>query len=98
MNTAEYQNTFDDEDTHFFYIANHIIFIHLLSKRIDPKRKYDILDVGCGSGLFAQKLRRFGRVWGVESRLEAVRNARKRGIKTSYNNMSHLPYRAKHST
>lgn len=95
MNTAEYQNMFDNEDSHFFYVANHTIFIHLLSKHLDPKRKYEILDAGCGTGLFAQKLKRFGRVSGIDYHPEAVRLSKKRGIKAIRGDISHLPYRAK---
>lgn len=95
MNTAEYQNMYDNEDTHFFYVANHTIFTHLLSKHLDPKRKYEILDAGCGTGLFAQKLKKFGRVSGIDYHPEAVRLSKKRGVKAVRGDISHLPYKAK---
>lgn len=95
MNTAEYQNMYDNEDTHFFYVANHTIFVHLLSKLLNKKRKYEILDAGCGTGLFAQKLRKFGRVSGIDYHPEAVRLSKKRGVKAVRGDISHLPYKAK---
>jgi ubiquinone/menaquinone biosynthesis C-methylase UbiE len=85
---------FDNENTHFFYVANHTIFVHLLAKRLDKKRKYEILDAGCGTGLFAQKLKQFGRVSGIDYHPEAVRLSKKRGIKAIRGDISHLPYKA----
>ncbi|MBI1863454.1 class I SAM-dependent methyltransferase, partial [Candidatus Microgenomates bacterium] len=94
MNTAEYQNMFDNENIHFFYVANHTIFVHLLSRYLNPKKKYEILDAGCGTGLFAQKMKRFGRVSGIDYHPEAVRLSKKRGIKAVRGDISHLPYKA----
>lgn len=93
MNKAEYKNMFDNEETHFFYVANHKIFLHLLSKRIPRDKNLKILDAGCGTGLFAHYLQEFGNVKGVDYHEDAVRLSKKRGVSAVRSDIRHIPFK-----
>jgi 2-polyprenyl-3-methyl-5-hydroxy-6-metoxy-1,4-benzoquinol methylase len=50
---------------HFWWRARERLLLELLDGMVFP-RGGDVLDVGCGDGLFFQQLARYGRVHGVE--------------------------------
>lgn len=79
MNISEYRNIFENEETHFFYRANHEIFISLLDQYLPKHKKLKILDAGCGTGLFAKKLEKYGVVTGADISSEAIKFSKKRG-------------------
>lgn len=90
MEISEYKNIFDVEESHFFYVGTHNLIINLLKLYVLPKHKrysktqLKILDAGCGTGLLLQKLQSYGQVTGVDISCEAIKHAKKRGLKEVY--------------
>lgn len=93
MHVSEYKNIFENEETHFFYTANHVIILTLLEKFSTKKGYLKILDAGCGTGLLAQKLERYGSVIGLDINPEALKFAKKRGVKTFKGSVDSLPFK-----
>ncbi|MBI4032986.1 MAG: class I SAM-dependent methyltransferase [Candidatus Blackburnbacteria bacterium] len=94
METPEYKNIFENEKSHFFYVANHKIALSLVKKYAAVAR-LKILDAGCGTGLLAKKLERFGGVWGIDISPEAVRFAKKRGVRVQKASVEAIPFKDK---
>jgi ubiquinone/menaquinone biosynthesis C-methylase UbiE len=93
MQVQEYKNIYSNESSHFFYVANHTIIISLLKKYLSIARKpTKILDAGCGTGLLAKKLKMYGQVVGVDISPEALKYAKKRGIKVIKGSVDNLPF------
>lgn len=104
MHKSEYLNIYKNEANHFYYRANHNIVLKLLSNYMDPrfrgddkekgtpKGKLKILDAGCGTGLLARKLARFGQVEGMDFSEEALKLAKKRGVGVKKGSIDRLPY------
>lgn len=93
MHVSEYKNIFENEETHFFYTANHTIILALLEKFSPKKRVLKILDAGCGTGLLAKKLEKYGNVIGVDISPEALKFAKKRGTKAVLGSVDKLPFK-----
>lgn len=93
MQVKEYQNIFEQENKHFYYVSIHKLFLNLV-KKYGPDKKLKILDAGCGTGMLAKKMGRLGKVTGVDISEEAVKLARKRGIKVRQASLQSLPFSA----
>lgn len=91
MNKSEYQNIYKQEEDHFYYAANHEIVLSLLA-HYAPYKKLKILDAGCGTGLLAKKLHAFGDVTGLDLSDDALKFAKKRGVKVKKGSIAKLPF------
>src|SRR5687768_16790056 len=91
MQRSEYLNIYKNEETHFYYKANHNIILSLISRYV-PQKRLKILDAGCGTGLLAKKLEKLGNVEGIDYSTEAVRFAKKRGVIVKQGLVDKLPY------
>lgn len=93
MEIAEYKNIYKNEGNHFFYVSTHQLIISLIDSFVaGKKRNLKILDAGCGTGLLAKKLQKFGDVTGVDFSTEALYFAKKRGIKVKRSSVEKLPF------
>lgn len=93
MQISEYKNIFEHEDSHFFYKGTHRIILEILDKYLSKKKELAILDAGCGTGLLLKKLKKFGQVYGIDISNEALKFAKKRGIKNLYQaSVTKLPF------
>ncbi len=81
MELAEYRNIFENEETHFYYVGTHNATLALLDLYLKNKRSNVILDAGCGTGSLMKKLKRFGNIWGIDTSSEALKLAKKNGLK-----------------
>jgi len=92
MKVEEYENIFRNEESHFFYVANHRIVLSLIEKFKTGGKKIRILDAGCGTGLLAKKLKKYGEVLGTDISDEALKFARKRKINAKKASITELPF------
>lgn len=81
MNISEYKNIFENEDTHFYYVGTHNAVIEFLNKYLIRKTGNIILDAGCGTGALMKKLNKFGEVYGIDVSDEALKFAKRNGLK-----------------
>lgn len=92
MEIQEYKNIFENESSHIFYVGTHQIILSLVKKYI-KRRGLEILDAGCGTGLLAKKMQEFGQVWGIDIHPEAIKYAKKRGIKVKKASVTNIPFK-----
>lgn len=94
MQPSEYKNIFLNEETHFYYRSTHDTVLRLIEKNLPSKKPLKILDAGCGTGFFMSKLKKFGVVFGVDINPEAVKFAKKRGVKNiTLSSVEKLPFK-----
>lgn len=96
MDLKEYKNIYKNEETHFYYVATHKLIINLIDKYLVTAKNQNtmvILDAGCGTGLLAKKLEKFGKVIGVDFSKEAIKFAKKRNVKTIYSSVDKMPFK-----
>src|SRR3989338_9514025 len=92
MQISEYQNIYENEASHFFYVGNHFVILNLVRKYANSVN-HNILDAGCGTGLLAKKLQLFGSVTGVDISPEAIKYAKKRGVNARLASIAKLPFK-----
>ena len=59
-------------ENHWWWRAREVILLEELHRLFPDSRALAILDVGCGDGLFFERLRQFGEVEGIESEAALV--------------------------
>lgn len=82
MEPNQYKYMFDAEDRHWWYVGNHEIFIELLKKHQLLKENIKVLDAGCGTGKWLQRLTSQAQVnyTGIDYHPQAVSLAKSRGV------------------
>lgn len=94
MEIAEYRNIYENEGTHFFYVGNRNLVLSLAARYLaKSKNTVKILDAGCGTGLLARNLERYGDVVAVDISPYAVKLARKRGVRIRQASVDKLPFK-----
>lgn len=94
MQISEYKNIFENEESHFFYLGNRRIILSLAAKYLGEKKgEIKILDAGCGTGLLAKRLKKYGKVAAVDISPYAIELARKRGIAVQEASVNKLPFK-----
>ena len=73
MESHLYQDLYDLENEHWWFVSKRKIVLSLLEKHLSADANHHILDVGCGSGLMLNDLTRFGTVYGMDYSEEALR-------------------------
>lgn len=95
MNQFEYQNIFDNENSHFYYIGINKEILSLVDKyfqQYKEKKEIKILDAGCGTGLLTKKLEKYGNVIGVDIDLNAIKFAKRRISNIIQASIDKLPF------
>jgi len=90
---VEYKNIFDQEDSHFFYVALHELVLNL-TKKLARRRSLSILDAGCGTGGLAIRLSKIGKVRAIDLSSVAVHFARKRGVDVIKASVDRIPFKS----
>lgn len=94
MEIAEYRNIYENEGTHFFYVGNRNLVLSLAARYLAKnKNTVKILDAGCGTGLLAKKMEQFGEVVAVDNSPEAIKFAKKSGVKARLASVNKLPFK-----
>lgn len=93
MEMQEYDHMYESEGSHFYYVATHELFLELIRTYLAAAGHYKILDAGCGTGLLAKKLEKFGRVIGVDIHPRAIYFAKKRKVKVVQGSLNSLPFK-----
>src|SRR3989344_7497518 len=93
MEKSEYRNIYRNEDSYFFYVANHKIIISLF-ERYKPyaSQTIKILEAGCGTGLLSQKLSSYGKVTPIDLHPEAIKLSKERGLKVIKGSVNNIPF------
>lgn len=94
MQINEYKNIFKYESSHFYYLGSHSIVLSLIKKYIPNTNKLKILDAGCGTGLLTKKLSKLGQTIGIDINPEAIRLAKKRGVKVKGGSISKMNFKS----
>lgn len=93
MQITEYRNIFENEETHFFYVSLHQLVLGFV-KQLNMPLNVRILDAGCGTGYLAKRLQKFGDVIGLDYNKEALKYAKKRGVKIVEGGVVRMPFKA----
>lgn len=94
MEISEYQHIYENENTHFYYLATHKLIITLIQTNLKSSNKnLKILDAGCGTGLLAKHLEKFGSVVGVDIDPHAIHYSSKRKVKVITASINKLPFK-----
>jgi 2-polyprenyl-3-methyl-5-hydroxy-6-metoxy-1,4-benzoquinol methylase len=80
MNRREYQQMFQVEDFHWWYVALHELIISVIRNEAASAGSLSILDAGCGTGRLCQLMQKFGEVTGFDFAEEALDCCRTRGL------------------
>jgi SAM-dependent methyltransferase len=91
METAEYENIYNNESSHFYYVSLHSIVISLINKFSNIKNP-TILDAGCGTGLLVKKLSKIGKATGIDLSKDAISFAKKRNTKVQIGSVTDIPF------
>lgn len=93
MDTAEYKNIFESEESHFYYQAVHNLILTLVEKfAVETNHKPEILEAGCGTGLLSVKLKNIGNVSAIDMHDEALKFSQMRGVDSQKASVEALPF------
>lgn len=92
MDSSEYQNIFNHEDKHFYYVAVHEAVEHEVTQALRHSSDVRILDAGCGTGWLAKRLSRFGKVDAIDVHERALTLARSRGVNVTRGSVEEIPF------
>lgn len=93
MDRKQYNATYENEDSHWWFLAKRKFIQSVIPKQ---NKKLEILDIGCGTGGITKFLKLWGNVTGIEPSKVAQSYLQKRNIKffpdSIENFSSHIKY------
>lgn len=94
MQNSEYKRIEEIENFHFWYKAMEESVLQMIKTKFLPGKKLQILDAGCGTGGFSEKLSQFGRVWAIDINPLAVKYSKEKNImQVNQGSIEKLPFR-----
>ena len=84
MDISMYQDFYDLEEKHWWFLGRRKIVLSMLNKYLPNGSQLRILDVGCGTGATLRKLEEYGQATGVDISEEAVKFCKLRGCRNVY--------------
>jgi len=82
----------DLEENNWWYKGRKKILINLFKKYFSSKKKYRILDLGCGAGSTMELLRKYGEVIGIDNNRRMVQYCRRKNKKVFLADAINLPF------
>ncbi len=80
MELKEYENMYETEDSHWWFMGKRKIVFSQLDRIVAKKSGMRILDIGCGTGIMMKFFEKYGEVSGVDVEMSALRFCSKRGL------------------
>ena len=80
MEDRVYQQLYDVENEHWWFVARKEILLRYLDARLPLQRDSRILDVGCGTGTILQSFSRRYHAFGTDVAPQAIEFCRQRGL------------------
>ncbi len=95
MEKEEYKALYNSEEKHWWFKSMQYLMFDILNKEIKEKTKeMIILDAGCGTGINAKYLEKYGKVIGMDISTDAVDFCKKRGAKILLGSVNSLPFKS----
>lgn len=91
MEKELFQQVFDKEKNHWWYVGMRAIYSSLLNKYL--KKHARILDVGAGTGFNLIFLKKYGKVYGIDYSTEAIKLAKKRNLNVKQASIETIPFK-----
>jgi len=89
-----YQELYDLEKDYWWHVGKRSLVEKLIQKYLRPGKNRQLVDVGCGSGLMMEILKKYGEPHGVDLTEEALKFCRQRGLKNLYQaDVTKLPFK-----
>lgn len=89
-----YEDLYLQEEIHWWHRSKRELVCQILKGNIS--KKSNILDIGCGTGKNIESFSRFGKIWGVDSSIDAIKFCKKRGLKNvKKGSIEKIPFRSK---
>ena len=73
MKLEMYKIFYEIQKTHWWFVVKKIIILEQIKKYFNKSENSKILDIGCGSGLMLNSLNQFGKTYGMDNSVEAVK-------------------------
>ena len=91
-----YQQFYEIENAHWWFVARREILLAYLRHRVDTSRHWTLLDVGCGTGAILADASRYFDASGMDASPRAIEFCRKRGLsKLFVGNLDEYPGKEK---
>lgn len=92
LDPEEYQKMYQLEEKYWWFVGKRFLLASFL-KKIPLNKNPRLLDVGCGTGLTAEMLKKYGSVWALDSSKEALDFCKKRSLANlQLGSVEKLPY------
>lgn len=85
MQEAVYHSNFDIEESYFWFLARNEILTKVIQKTTNLKQGDEVVDIGCGTGGFAQVLSNKFKVACIDTEPLALEYCKKRGLTDLHN-------------
>lgn len=94
MEKVVYDEFYNLERTHWWFVSRQRIFIGLINKYLQKKGNNKILDIGCGTGMNMDNCSKFGFVYGLDLSMDALNYCSQKGYPLTQANILNLPYKS----
>lgn len=94
MDEKEYEKMYKLEEDYWWFAGKRYLLSLFLEKYYNGRNDLKILDVGCGTGIVMNMLKKYGDVCGIDAAKIAIGFCHKRGIKNiKLAKVQHIPYK-----
>jgi len=80
MEEFAYKEIFLNEEKYWWFLGTRNLIFSQIELFLNENRDLKILDVGCGTGIVIEKLKKYGEVFGLDKSDSAIEFCKKRGL------------------